>query len=228
MPPCGSCWQGKINDNGKCFISAFSGLEPMWSPACHRANEAPLWAVMARDWVKTDDLIYPQSLALFQPLNNIYYLNKSKPSPPPKKVSNIEKGCPYSPTNISRWSFACAHAQQPLWQPILSAAPIIRRPPPLHNNNILKHRAPPPDSAFDYSTLKPCNDASVSSIPLYIKIQEGGGLRGTRIGRWRVWTLFPLRSPQTPLSLPLLRPLSHILLNFWQWIIKGMLIGWVM
>lgn len=45
-----------------------------------------------------------------------------------------------------------------------------------HNKNLLKHRAPPLDSGFDYSTLTTCKDASVSSIPIYIhKIQEGEG-----------------------------------------------------
>lgn len=37
-------------------------------------------------------------------------------------------------------------------------------PTPLYpHKNILKHRAPPPDSVFDYSTLRVCEDRTVSS-----------------------------------------------------------------
>lgn len=39
--------------------------------------------------------------------------------------------------------------------------------PALHHRNLLKHRVPPPDSSFDYSTLQPCADHTVSSNPLH-------------------------------------------------------------
>ena len=75
-------------------------------------------------------------------------------------------------------------------------------PAPLHHKNLLKHRAPPLDSAFDYSTLTPCNDASVSSIPIYIKSREG------RVrGDWN-WTvkgrdsLPPFAVPTPPFPIP--------------------------
>lgn len=50
-----------------------------------------------------------------------------------------------------------------------------QNPAPIHHKKLLKHRAPPLDSVFDYGTLRPCNDASVSSNPYMHIIHEGEG-----------------------------------------------------
>lgn len=83
--------------------------------------------------------------------------------------------------------------------------------PTIHHKNLLKHRAPPPDSGFDYSSLVACNKDTVSSNFPHTQNPGGARLAG--------------ESCLPPPPVPTPNPLLHILCGFLAMSYQKMLTG---